>query len=86
MAAEVRSEDELGKKWDRCLADTIVKMGGGLAVGVVFSVFLFKRRPWPVAFGTGVGLGMGYSNCQHDFRSPNLLHGTFVKKIEKGEK
>ena len=24
-----RSEDELGMKWDRCLADTSVKMLGG---------------------------------------------------------
>jgi hypothetical protein len=27
-------------------------------------------RPWPVFLGTGIGLGMGYSNCQNDFRSP----------------
>jgi len=32
-------------------------------------------RPWPVAFGAGVGLGMGYSNCQQDFKNPGLLHG-----------
>lgn len=24
---EVRSEDELGVKWDRCVADTIIKTG-----------------------------------------------------------
>ena len=24
----VRSEDELGVKWDRCVADTIIKTGG----------------------------------------------------------
>ena len=26
---EVRSEDELGVKWDRCVADTIIKTGEG---------------------------------------------------------
>lgn len=28
-----RSEDVLGQKWDKCLADTAIKMAGGLAVG-----------------------------------------------------
>lgn len=42
-------------------------------------VFFHAERPWPVAFGAGVGLGMGYSNCQHDFMHPNLLHGKLKK-------
>lgn len=36
-------------------------------------------RTWPVSFGSGLGLGMGYANCQHDFRSPYLIHGRMVK-------
>lgn len=27
MAAPLRSEDELGRKWDRCLSDTAIKTG-----------------------------------------------------------
>ncbi|KAG8431749.1 hypothetical protein GDO86_020163 [Hymenochirus boettgeri] len=74
------SESELAKKWDRCLADTAVKFGAGLGLGIVFSVIFFKRKTWPIAFFSGTGIGMAYSNCQNDFRSPYLIHGKFVKE------
>uniref|UniRef100_A0A3P8T8X2 MICOS complex subunit MIC10 n=1 Tax=Amphiprion percula TaxID=161767 RepID=A0A3P8T8X2_AMPPE len=75
--------EEHGRKWDRCLADTAVKTVTGLGVGIVFSVLLFKRRTWPVAFGSGLGVGMGYTNCQNDFRLPYLIHGRMVKVKEQ---
>ncbi len=34
-SSPARSEDVLGVKWDRCLADTAIKMGGGLAMGMI---------------------------------------------------
>uniref|UniRef100_A0A3Q3K1C3 MICOS complex subunit MIC10 n=2 Tax=Monopterus albus TaxID=43700 RepID=A0A3Q3K1C3_MONAL len=71
--------DELGRKWDRCLADTAVKTVTGLGVGIVCSLLFFKRRMWPMSFGSGLGLGMGYANCQHDLRSLYLIHGRRVK-------
>ncbi|KAL4221509.1 MICOS complex subunit MIC10 [Mactra antiquata] len=78
----VRSEDVLGQKWDRCLADTSIKTVTGAAVGIVFSVLFFKKRPWPVTLLAGIGFGMGYSNCQHDFQTPYIKHGKLVKDTD----
>jgi hypothetical protein len=42
-----------------------------IGINIYINLFFLKiGRPWPVFFGTGIGLGMGYSNCQNDFRSP----------------
>ena len=37
-----KSELELGLKWDRCLQDSLIKVGSGIGLGIVFSVVLFK--------------------------------------------
>ncbi|KAI1706754.1 MICOS complex subunit Mic10 [Ditylenchus destructor] len=82
---KVKAEDELGLKLDRCFADTLLKVTGGLAIGIVASLALFKSRTWPIWLGTGVGLGNGWSNCRHDLESPYLLHGKKVKSSEAGK-
>ncbi|KAH0955403.1 hypothetical protein HN011_006342 [Eciton burchellii] len=66
MAGTIWSEDEVGQKWDRCFTDAIIKFGGGLALGGIFSLLLFKRKKWPIITGAGFGLGMAYSNCEED--------------------
>ncbi|XP_068753747.1 MICOS complex subunit Mic10-like [Montipora capricornis] len=71
MASARPSEDELGRKWDRCLVDTTFKTVGGAVFGGVFSLLFFKRSAWPITLGIGIGLGAGYSNCRHQF----LWHG-----------
>ncbi|TPP64822.1 MICOS complex subunit MIC10 [Fasciola gigantica] len=65
-----KSEDILGLRLDRCISDTLIKTGSGAFIGIIFSVLLAKRRPWPVVFGTGLGLGMSISNCNNDFKQP----------------
>lgn len=78
-----RSEDVLGEKWDRCLADASVKLLGGLTVGSVLSLVLFKRRMWPVTFGLGAGFGMGYNNCEREVNEPFMVHIKDLKKLKE---
>ncbi|GAA5829007.1 hypothetical protein JCM3766R1_003901 [Sporobolomyces carnicolor] len=79
--AEVRSEDVLSAKTDLCLSNAIVTAGTGLAVGIVASAILFKRRPWPVFFGLGFGIGQGYQDCQRVF-NPAAIPGYRIQGEE----
>ncbi|GAA5903620.1 Mic10p [Sporobolomyces salmoneus] len=79
--ASIRSEDVLSAKTDLCLSNGIVTAGTGIAVGIVASAILFKRRPWPVFFGLGWGLGQGYSDCQRVF-NPAAIPGYRIQGEE----
>ncbi|KZV92218.1 DUF543-domain-containing protein [Exidia glandulosa HHB12029] len=70
-------QDIVGQKFDRCLADHIVKAGLGFSAGVVLSVLLFKRRAWPISLSTGIGLGMAYADCDRSF-NPTRVPGLRV--------
>ncbi|KRF99528.1 uncharacterized protein Dwil_GK27064 [Drosophila willistoni] len=63
------SEDQFGKKLDRCITDTIVKGFGGLIIGSAASLLFFKRRAWPAWIGTGFGVGVAYRTCEKDLNS-----------------
>ena len=45
-------------------------------------LYFLTGRPWPVAFGTGIGIGSAFSNCQHEFKNENIFHGT-IKPVSK---
>ncbi|KAF9460433.1 hypothetical protein BDZ94DRAFT_1266245 [Collybia nuda] len=71
------SEDIIGQKYDRCLADLLVKTGVGFSAGVVASVILFRRRTWPIALATGFGAGAAYADCDRSF-NPARIPGTRI--------
>ncbi|GAA5988909.1 hypothetical protein JCM10908_006225 [Rhodotorula pacifica] len=79
---QVRSEDILSAKTDLCLSNGLVKAGTGLAVGIVTSAILFRRRPWPVFLGLGFGIGQGYSECERVF-NPAAVPGFKIQGAEK---
>ncbi|OCH90181.1 DUF543-domain-containing protein [Obba rivulosa] len=71
-AKPTSSENIVAQKYDRCLADLIVKSGVGFSVGVIASVILFRRRGWPIALGTGFGAGMAYADCDRLFNPARI--------------
>ena len=52
-------------------------------MGALFSLLVFSRRPWPVAFATRLGAGMAFLNCQHDFKRTN--ERVVVERVETGD-
>jgi MICOS complex subunit MIC10 len=56
------------RQWDRCLSNLLVKSTLGLGFGVVFSVLMFRRRPWPAFVGLGFGAGRAYEECNFNFK------------------
>ncbi|TBU30416.1 hypothetical protein BD311DRAFT_754836 [Dichomitus squalens] len=79
------SENIVAQKFDRCLADLIVKSGVGFSAGVIASVILFRRRAWPVALGTGFGAGAAYADCDRSF-NPARIPGTRVIPATEAKK
>ncbi|KAI6020060.1 hypothetical protein PISMIDRAFT_467978 [Pisolithus microcarpus 441] len=77
MSKPTSSENIVNEKYDRCLADLLVKAGVGFGVGVVASVILFRRRTWPVALSTGFGMGAAYADCDRLF-NPARIPGTRI--------
>ncbi|XP_055390346.1 MICOS complex subunit Mic10-like [Condylostylus longicornis] len=71
MPSKTFSEEEYGKRIDRCFTDAIVKGSGGLLIGATLSLLLFRRRSWPIIMGTGFGIGAAFKNCERELNSIN---------------
>ncbi|KAF9505911.1 hypothetical protein BS47DRAFT_1334089 [Hydnum rufescens UP504] len=77
MSTAPSSENTVAQKYDRCLADLVVRTGIGFGIGVMASVIFLRRRGWPVALSTGFGAGMSYADCDRSF-NPARIPGTRV--------
>jgi len=71
-----RSEDLYGERIDRCLYNGVMKLVGGVGVGIVCSAVLFKRKPWPLVLGAGVAAGSAISSCNYEFKYSKYLPPT----------
>ncbi|CAG2184034.1 unnamed protein product, partial [Oppiella nova] len=67
MSSKEKSEDQLGRQWDKFISNSVLKMGSclpsmvssvmtgtGVIIGSVFSLLVFRRRVWPLVFGSGI--------------------------------
>ena len=63
-----RKETEAEQRMERCGSDFFVKCSTGFLLGSIFSIFFFRRRAWPVAFGGGIGFGTAMKNCENEFK------------------
>ncbi|KAI8615219.1 hypothetical protein BC830DRAFT_1168785 [Chytriomyces sp. MP71] len=69
------SAEELSRKWDQCLSNTLVSTGLGASAGILASVLFFRRKTWPIAFSTGVAVGIASDDCSRSFNpSVTLSH------------
>ncbi|KAN0094609.1 protein of unknown function (DUF543) domain containing protein [Tylopilus felleus] len=76
------SENILSQKYDRCLADLLVKTGVGFGIGVVASVILFRRRTWPIALSSGFGMGAAYADCDRSFNPARVPGTRIISQLE----
>ncbi|KAF9408486.1 hypothetical protein HW555_011843 [Spodoptera exigua] len=73
MVKEKDPEDIYRKNLDMCITDGIVKGGGGLLLGTLASVLIFKRR-WPITTGLGIGMGISFANCHLKMKNSKAIN------------
>ncbi|KAF9815212.1 hypothetical protein IEO21_04729 [Rhodonia placenta] len=76
-AKPTSSENIVAQKVRGCIGSLTTNRGVGFSAGVIASVILFRRRAWPIALGTGFGMGAAYADCDRSF-NPARIPGTRV--------
>lgn len=62
----MKSENTHVKLVDRFLANSLIKSGSGFGIGSITSFLIFKRKMWPITFGTAYGFGFACSDYNKD--------------------
>eukprot|EP00320_Phaeocystis_rex_P004331 CAMPEP_0119063730 /NCGR_PEP_ID=MMETSP1178-20130426/6990_1 /TAXON_ID=33656 /ORGANISM="unid sp, Strain CCMP2000" /LENGTH=84 /DNA_ID=CAMNT_0007045109 /DNA_START=46 /DNA_END=300 /DNA_ORIENTATION=+ len=65
-----RPELRVAELWDSSIENTIRKLAYGTILGALGGLFLFRTpvaRSAIAGMGAGIGIGMGYTDCKHEF-------------------
>ena len=68
---EKRPEVHIDERWDHVINVTFSRTLAGLACGLAGGMLLFRGGPARVAtmaFGSGIGIGSAYQQCNSEFR------------------
>lgn len=66
---ETKSEELHARVYDNFVSNAVIKTGYGAGIGLLFSLLVFKRRPFPIYFGSGIGLGFSLSDFNKHLKS-----------------
>ncbi|XP_014256962.1 MICOS complex subunit MIC10-like [Cimex lectularius] len=58
--------EDVGPRWDKCIAHAIKSITIGTALGLVASTLIFKRKRWAFLLGVGYGMGVALSGCEYE--------------------
>ncbi|XP_073989799.1 MICOS complex subunit Mic10-like [Rhodnius prolixus] len=64
---------EYQERWEQCLIQGIKSLGVGMAIGILASSLIFRRKRWAFLLGTGYGLGMAVAGCDYELNTKEIL-------------